>query len=100
MQLVKIIVFTLALFVAGPAFSKVVDCVDLRWKLVKQGRPAIYRGSVKPGSAVHLQIEVRNKTRIIGQASAVPNGGGNWQMRVWGDYNIKKRHKERFYCHK
>jgi len=76
----------------------VVECQNLKWKLTEKGYPATYRGSVKPGSAKLLSIEIRNNKGIIGQTKAFPNPGGNWEATVWGDYKIKRRHKVKIYC--
>jgi len=79
---------------------EIVKCKDLRWKLAVRGRPAIYRGTVKPGSVDVIYVEVRNSRGLIGQNFGFPNPGGAWEIMVWGDYNIKARHIERFYCEK
>ena len=94
-----LLAFVLLSFIA-PSFAGVVKCEKLRWKLIEKGTPATYRGSIKAGSADYIEIEVRSSRRIIGQDTAFPNGGGNWEMYVYGDIDIRKQHKEKFYCHK
>lgn len=80
--------------------SKIVECEDLKWKLTVKGRPAVYRGSVKPGTVDVIHIEVRNSRGLIGQNFGFPNPGGTWEVMIWGDSAIIKRHRETFYCEK
>ena len=79
---------------------KIVECENLRWKLAVAGKPAIYRGTVEPGVVDVIYIEVRSGRGLIGQNYGFPNPGGSWEVMVWGDYNIRKSHKEKFYCEK
>lgn len=94
-----ILVSILAMFLTS-SFADVVKCQDLRWKLTAKGTPGIYRGYVKAGSVDVIHVEVRNSSRVIGQGMGFPNPGGNWEIYVYGDYNIKKSHREKFYCEK
>lgn len=80
--------------------SKLVTCEDLRWKLAVRGTPAVYRGTLKPGTVDVIYVEVRNSRGLIGQNFGFPNPGGSWEIMVWGDYNIKKKHREKFLCEK
>ncbi len=77
-----------------------VECSQLRWKLTETGRPGIYRGTVKPGSVDIIHIVMSNRKGVYGQAMGFPNPAGHWQIKVYGDYHVKKRHTERFYCEK
>jgi hypothetical protein len=79
---------------------KIVECENLKWKLTVKGRPAIYRGTVEPGTVDVIYVEVRSGRGLIGQNFGFTNPGGTWEIMVWGDYNIRKRHKEKFYCEK
>ncbi len=79
---------------------RVVDCEDLEWRLAVRGQPATYRGSIKPGSADIVYIEVRKGLELIGQNFAFPNPGGAWEVMVWGDHYIKRTHREKFHCEK
>ena len=79
---------------------KIVECGNLKWKLSVQGRPAIYRGTVEPGTVDVIYVEVRGSRGLIGQNFGFTNPGGTWEIMVWGDYNIRKKHKEKFYCEK
>ena len=99
MKILALPILFIVLF-STPAFAELVKCENLRWKLVTKGTPATYRGSIKAGSADYIELEVRRRNKIIAQDSAYPNGGGNWEMLVYGDSNIIKSHKEKFYCHK
>ncbi len=94
-----ILVSILAMFLTS-SFADVVKCQDLRWKLVTKGRPAIYRGYVKAGTVDVIHVEVRKSSGVIGQGMGFPNPGGNWEIYVYGDRNIKKSHREIFYCEK
>jgi hypothetical protein len=78
----------------------IVECEDLWWKLTVKGTPAVYRGTIKPGSVDVIYVEVRNHRGLIGQNFGFPNPGGAWEVMVWGDYRIKAKHKERFICEK
>ena len=80
--------------------ASLVTCEDLKWKLTKKGRPAVYRGTVKPGTVDVIYVEVRSSRGLIGQNFGFPNPGGAWEIMVWGDYNILKKHRERFLCEK
>ena len=80
--------------------SKLVTCEDLKWKLTVRGKPAVYRGTVKPGMVDVIYIEVRNSRGLIGQNFGFPNPGGTWEIMVWGDYQIKTKHREKFLCEK
>ena len=80
--------------------SQIVECEDLKWKLTVKGRPAVYRGRVKPGTVDVIHVEVRNSRGLIGQNFGFPNPGGTWEVMVWGDSAIRKRHRETFYCEK
>jgi len=80
--------------------ASLVTCEDLKWKLAVSGKPAVYRGTVKPGTVDVIYVEVRNSRGLIGQNFGFPNPGGTWEVMVWGDYNIKKRHREKFLCEK
>jgi len=80
--------------------SSLVICEDLKWKLAVGGKPAVYRGTVKPGTVDVIYVEVRNHRGLIGQNFGFPNPGGTWEVMVWGDYNIKKKHREKFLCEK
>lgn len=80
--------------------SKLVTCEDLRWKLAVSGKPAVYRGTVKPGTVDVIYVEVRSSRGLIGQNFGFPNPGGTWEVMVWGDYSISKRHREKFLCEK
>ena len=77
--------------------SEMVDCKFLRWRLTVKGSPAIYRGTVKAGSADVIHVEVRSKDRIIAQDFGFPNPRGAWEIILWGDYKIAEKHKETFY---
>ena len=79
---------------------KIVECEKLKWKLTVAGRPAIYRGTVEPGTADVIYVEVRSSRGLIGQNYGFPNPGGTWEIMVWGDSNIRKGHREKFYCEK
>lgn len=79
---------------------EVVECKDLEWRLAVRGQPATYRGTIKPGSADIIYIEVRKGHRLVGQNFAFPNPGGAWEVMVWGDHLIKRSHREKFYCEK
>jgi len=79
---------------------KVVDCENLKWKLSVSGTPATYRGTVDPGSVDVIYVEVRSGRNLIGQNYGFTNPGGSWEVMVWGDYNIRRKHKEKFYCEK
>lgn len=79
---------------------RVVDCEELEWRLAVRGQPATYRGTVKPGTADIIYIEVRKGQRLVGQNFAFPNPGGAWEVMVWGDHLIKRSHREIFYCEK
>jgi hypothetical protein len=78
--------------------AEIVECEDLRWKLTVSGRPATYRGRVKPGTVDVIHVEVRNNRGMIGQNFGFPNPGGAWEIMVWGDYVIRRGNKEKFYC--
>ena len=78
----------------------VVECEDLEWRLAVRGRPATYRGTIKPGSADIIYIEVRKGHNLIGQNFAFPNPGGAWEVMVWGDQLIRRNHREKFLCEK
>jgi len=56
--------------------------------------------TVKPGSVGMASIEQRNVKRVIGQGMGFPNPGGTWEITVWGDYDIRNRDREKFYCEK
>jgi hypothetical protein len=79
---------------------KVVDCENLKWKLAVSGTPATYRGTVDSGTVDVIYIEVRNGRGLIGQNYGFTNPGGSWEVMVWGDYNIRRKHREKFYCEK
>lgn len=79
---------------------KIVECEKLKWRLAVTGKPAIYRGTVEPGSVDVIYVEVRSSRGLIGQNYGFPNPGGSWEIMVWGDYNIRKGHREKFYCEK
>jgi hypothetical protein len=79
---------------------KIVECENLKWRLTLAGKPAIYRGTVEPGTVDVIYVEVRSGRGLIGQNYGFPNPGGAWEVMVWGDYNIRKKHKEKFYCEK
>jgi hypothetical protein len=79
---------------------KVVDCENLKWKLAVSGTPATYRGTVDPGTVDVIYVEVRSGRDLIGQNYGFTNPGGSWEVMVWGDYNIRRKHKEKFYCEK
>ncbi|UCH40155.1 MAG: hypothetical protein JSU67_00155 [Gammaproteobacteria bacterium] len=79
---------------------QIVECEDLKWKLKVKGRPAVYRGSVKPGTVDVIHIEVRGSRGLIGQNFGFPNPGGSWEVMIWGDSAIFNKHKETFYCEK
>lgn len=79
---------------------EIVECENLKWKLTVAGRPAVYRGSVESGSVDVIYVEVRSGRGLIGQNFGFTNPGGTWEIMVWGDYNIRKSHKEKFYCEK
>ena len=80
--------------------ASLVTCENLRWRLTKTGRPAVYRGTVKPGTVDVIYIEVRDSRGLIGQNFGFPNPGGSWEIMVWGDYYIRKKHREKFLCEK
>ncbi|MGI9318660.1 MAG: hypothetical protein ACR2QW_15130 [bacterium] len=80
--------------------AKLVTCEDLKWKLAVKGKPAVYRGRVNPGTVDVIYVEVRNSRGLIGQNFGFPNPGGTWEVMVWGDYHIIKRHREKFLCEK
>lgn len=79
---------------------KIVECENLEWRLTVAGKPAVYRGTVEPGTVDVIYVEVRSGRRLIGQNYGFPNPGGAWEVMVWGDYNIRKNHREKFYCEK
>jgi hypothetical protein len=79
---------------------KVVDCEKLKWKLAVSGTPATYRGTVDQGTVDVIYVEVRGSRGLIGQNYGFTNPGGSWEIMVWGDYNIRRKHKEKFYCEK
>jgi hypothetical protein len=79
---------------------RVVDCENLKWKLAVSGTPATYRGTVDPGTVDVIYVEVRGRRGLIGQNYGFTNPGGSWEVMVWGDYNIRRKHKEKFYCEK
>ena len=79
---------------------KVVDCANLKWKLAVSGTPATYRGTVDAGTVDVIYVEVRSGRSLIGQNYGFTNPGGSWEVMVWGDYNIRRKHKEKFYCEK
>lgn len=79
---------------------EVVECEDLEWRLAVRGKPATYRGTIKPGSADIIYIEVRKGHDLIGQNFAFPNPGGAFEVMVWGDHFIKRSHRENFLCEK
>ena len=80
--------------------SSLVECEDLKWRLTVKGKPAVYRGTVKPGTVDVIYVEVRGSRGLIGQNFGFPNPGGSWEIMVWGDYNILKKHREKFLCEK
>ena len=74
------------------------DCEDLRWKLTERdGAYATFRGHVKPGTDM-IEMELWKKSRIIGQGTGYPNAGGNWEINIIADANVKKKHRPKFYC--
>jgi len=79
---------------------KLVDCENLKWKLAVSGTPATYRGTVDPGTVDVIYIEVRGNRGLIGQNYGFTNPGGSWEVMVWGDHNIRRKHREKFYCEK
>ena len=79
---------------------KTVECDNLKWKLTLTGRPAIYRGTVEPGTVDVIYVEVRGSRGLIGQSYGFTNPGGAWEIMVWGDDNVRKKHREKFYCEK
>ena len=79
---------------------KVVDCENLKWKLAVSGTPATYRGTVEPGTVDVIYVEVRGSRGLIGQNYGFTNPGGSWEVMVWGDHNIRRKHREKFYCEK
>jgi hypothetical protein len=79
---------------------KVVDCENLKWKLAVSGTPATYRGTVDPGSVDVIYVEVRGSRGLLGQNYGFTNPGGSFEVMVWGDLNIRRKHKEKFYCEK
>lgn len=79
---------------------KTVECENLKWKLTLTGRPAIYRGTVEPGTVDVIYVVVRGSRGLIGQNYGFTNPGGTWEIMVWGDDNIRKKHREKFYCEK
>lgn len=83
------------------AAAETVDCQHLRWRLVDDGTLAVYRGRVEPGTAdiVHIEV-ISNSKGVIGQGMGFPNPAGNFEISVYGDYRIRKRHGTRFYCEK
>ena len=80
--------------------ANLVTCENLRWRITRTGRPAVYRGTVKPGTVDVIYVEVRSSRGLIGQNYGFPNPGGSWEIMVWGDYNILKKHREKFLCEK
>jgi len=81
-----------------PVQSGTVDCPDLTWRLVKEGLPGVYRGHVKPGAVDVIYLELYNNSGVIGDGMGFPNPGGNWEITIYSDYHVKKRHREVFYC--
>lgn len=79
---------------------EVVECEDLEYRLAVRGQPATYRGTVKPGSADIIYVEVRKGHKLVGQNFGFPNPGGAWEVMVWGDHFIKRSHREKFLCEK
>lgn len=80
--------------------TRIVECEELQWRLSVKGQPATYRGSITPGTADVIYVEVRDRRKLIGQNFGFPNPGGAWEVMVWGDYNIFNKHDETFYCEK
>ena len=89
---------SLGLISSRSSAAGIVECENLKWKLSRKGRPATYRGRLKAGSVDVIYVEVRNTAGLIGQGMGFPNPSGTWEIQVWGDYNIKSSHGERFYC--
>jgi len=79
---------------------KTVECENLKWRLTRTGRPALYRGSVEPGTVDVIYVVVSSSRGLIGQNYGFTNPGGNWEILVWGDDYIRKKHREKFYCEK
>jgi hypothetical protein len=71
-----------------------VDVIDVKDRNNKTVR------TVKPGSVGIASVEKRNVKRVIGQGMGFPNPGGTWEITVWGDYDIRNRDREKFYCEK
>ena len=80
--------------------ASLVTCENLKWRLTKTGKPAVYRGTVKPGTVDVIYVEVSNSRGLIVKNFGFPNPGGSWEIMVWGDYNIRKKHREKFLCEK
>lgn len=80
--------------------AEIVECEELRWRLAVNGKPATYRGTLKPGTVDVIYVEVRGRRGLIGQNFGFPNPGGAWEVMVWGDHNISRKHREKFLCEK
>jgi hypothetical protein len=74
-----------------PGSVDVIDVKDRNNRTVRK---------VKPGSVGVASVEERNVKRVIGQGMGFPNPGGIWEITVWGDYDIRYRDREKFYCEK
>jgi len=97
------VAIVLLVFLSSPCFAtETVECEDLQWKLVVTGTTGTFRGTVKAGSADVIHIEVRrgNGKTLIGQGMSFANTDGSWEIIIWADYSLKKRHRAWFYCEK
>ena len=98
--MIRCTVILLLVFSGSTIAADAVKCEKLRWKIVQTGTPAIYRGSVKAGTADVIYIEVRKSNKVIGQSMGFPNPAGTWEIVVYGDRDIKKKYGEKFICAK
>lgn len=74
-------------------------CRDLRWRLAsKNDQFATYRGSVAPGSADVIYLELKHRGRVIAQGRDYPTPTGTWEVHLIADRIVKKKHAENFYC--
>lgn len=90
----KLIAIVLIALISSPSFAvETVRCKNLWWKLTVEGKPAIFRGTVKAGTADVIHIEVRKdygkksakdwgRFRTVGLAKGFPNPGGSWEVTV------------------
>jgi len=108
----KLIAIVLIALISSPSFAvEAVRCKNLWWKLTVEGKPAIFRGTVKAGTVDVIHIEVRKdygkqwindweRYRTIGLAKGFPNPGGSWEVTVWGDFKIDRLNLVKFFCEK